>query len=541
MMLDMFNVQLKQYLSTFIYDSKPSLVGIALNLAICLPLAATLNIWIDEYYSLSTSSGDIGYAIRQAAFFELQPPLYFVLLSLWTKLNHSIFFARCLSIIFVTTTIYLSGLISKRYLSGITQAWLPILVALNPFTIYAAIECRPPALGILLSALMILFLFDGYLSCQPNVKSQRLYIIVTILAIYTQYYLTLLLAAHCIVIIALKRREKVKTYFIGIVIITLFLLPIFVLLPSQLSTHSQFFTSAVVERNLQNFSAFEGFNLGFERFTSFQIPSNLFANQDLWKFFRLGFLSLLVFGFIKYRCQFSETDISIWLTGTLLIILAIPLYFLSGAAQMQDRHLTVLFLPALMVLCLLFKFLLVDVSRPKLKWIIGLVPFIFVYLFGLYTNYKLMTKPGDWRRVATYIEQIEGKNNPIIVFNGHLAPLLQYYYQGSNPVFPFANEPYFSDLSAMKYLDAGEVLSKIRAKRGNASTLILVNYNYYLYKFNKKEGVNASNANDPSNKKLNVSDSNLMTLETVVKDYYTIEAQKDFFSTRVRVLRPKTP
>jgi hypothetical protein len=388
---------------------------------------------------------------------------------------------------------------------------------------------------------MILFFFDGYLSCQPNVKSQRLYIIVTILAIYTQYYLTLLLAAHCIVIIALKRRKKVKTYFIGIVIITLFLLPIFVLLPSQLSTHSQFFTSAVVERNLQNFSAFEGFNLGFERFTSFQIPSNLFANQDLWKFFRLGFFSLLVFEFIKYRCQFSETDISIWLTGTLLIILAIPLYFLAGAAQMQDRHLTVLFLPALMVLCLLFKFLLVDVSRPKLKWIIGLVPFIFVYLFGLYTNYKLMAKPGDWRRVATYIEQIEGKNNPIIVFNGHLAPLLQYYYQGSNPVFPFANEPYFSDLSAMKYLDAGEVLSKIRAKRGNASTLILVNYNYYLYKFNKKEGVNASNANDPSNKKLNVSDSNLMTLETVVKDYYTIEAQKDFFSTRVRVLRPKTP
>jgi hypothetical protein len=91
----------------------------------------------------------------------------------------------------------------------------------------------------------------------------------------------------------------------------------------------------------------------------------------------------------------------------------------------------------------------------------------------------------------------------------------------------------------MKYLDAGEVLSKIRTKRGNASTLILVNYNYYLYKFNKKEGVNASKSNDPSNKKLNVTDSNLMTLEAVVKDYYTVEAQKDFFSTRVRVLRPK--
>lgn len=61
--------------------SKPIVyVLIALNLVITLTLAAKLNVWYDEAYSLIASGGDISYATHQAFRFERNQPLYFVLL-----------------------------------------------------------------------------------------------------------------------------------------------------------------------------------------------------------------------------------------------------------------------------------------------------------------------------------------------------------------------------------------------------------------------------------------------------------------------------
>ena len=73
-------------------------VLILLHLALTLFLAYRLNIWVDEAFSLHTSGRGVGYALHQALHFELQAPLYFVLLSAWRKIDSSIFFARLLSV-----------------------------------------------------------------------------------------------------------------------------------------------------------------------------------------------------------------------------------------------------------------------------------------------------------------------------------------------------------------------------------------------------------------------------------------------------------
>src|SRR5258708_5390969 len=60
-------------------------------------LSFELNTWRDEMYSLHTSSGSPVFAIQQAVHFELQPPFYFLALSLWRVFSHSVFFARLFS------------------------------------------------------------------------------------------------------------------------------------------------------------------------------------------------------------------------------------------------------------------------------------------------------------------------------------------------------------------------------------------------------------------------------------------------------------
>ena len=56
---------------------------ILFHICIAIFLAKNLNVWIDEVYSLYTTGEGVRYAIKQSISFELQPPLYFVLLSLW--------------------------------------------------------------------------------------------------------------------------------------------------------------------------------------------------------------------------------------------------------------------------------------------------------------------------------------------------------------------------------------------------------------------------------------------------------------------------
>ena len=54
---------------------------ILLNLGITIPLAIKLNIYIDEAHSLITTSKTISFSIDRALNFEVQAPLYFIILN----------------------------------------------------------------------------------------------------------------------------------------------------------------------------------------------------------------------------------------------------------------------------------------------------------------------------------------------------------------------------------------------------------------------------------------------------------------------------
>ena len=132
---------------------------VCLNFGITLALALTLNIWDDDAFSLSTSGKDIWYAVKHALQFEMQPPLYFVLLNLWRSLSDSAFFASLFSILCITLTLYVVAELALRFDKESHPGWITAVIALNPFVIYAAVEIRVYAFAILLSAVVTAILF----------------------------------------------------------------------------------------------------------------------------------------------------------------------------------------------------------------------------------------------------------------------------------------------------------------------------------------------------------------------------------------------
>lgn len=74
-------------------DGRPSrpflaLVGVVIAAAVAVRIArlGTQSYWIDEVFSVRTSSGSLG-SLSAASATEIHPPLYAVLLWLWTQLG----------------------------------------------------------------------------------------------------------------------------------------------------------------------------------------------------------------------------------------------------------------------------------------------------------------------------------------------------------------------------------------------------------------------------------------------------------------------
>src|SRR5581483_2149502 len=61
-----------------------SAIGVA---ALAFWSSAHKSIWVDEAYTLLTAGNSVAGTWHQAVHFELQPPLYFLVIHLWLKLG----------------------------------------------------------------------------------------------------------------------------------------------------------------------------------------------------------------------------------------------------------------------------------------------------------------------------------------------------------------------------------------------------------------------------------------------------------------------
>jgi hypothetical protein len=404
----------------------PALAG--LYLAIALPLAARLDIWIDEAYTLETTGRGARHALHQALFFEQQPPLYFVLLGLWRTLDTGVLFARLFSVLCGLAMLFAVAALSRRWLPEAHPAWLTALAGLNPFFFYAALEIRTYAFALLLSALLLLLLHDGYLADslirEPRRGARLGFGLVAVAALYTQYYLGFLLIAGAVALLATRRWRPLRDYLLAMAAVAVCFAPMLWLIPRQVSAQGAGERASIVE-GVQSLAG---------RIQEYAWPTEGLP-AALRPALRVGFMIALVLLVLIHRRAARRREVAVWtLTAAAVLLFLAVRVGITGPHLMQPRHTTALYLPALLTV---FSAVLL-LAEPRRRWALRIWTGAMILLTAasMAQTYGALARIGDWARVAGFLERNARPGEPILVLTAEAAIPLKHYYRGPNPLLP---------------------------------------------------------------------------------------------------------
>lgn len=148
--------------------------------------------WMDEVYNYFVSENQPGQIILTEAH-DNSPPLHFLFMHYWQKVSHNFIWIRLSSVIFGVLTLFVVYLIAKDIFNAKTALSVLVLASVSPSLIYFSSENRPYALFALLGATTILTYMN--LHKKANLLNLFLFVFSGTLALYTHYYMLLLLLA----------------------------------------------------------------------------------------------------------------------------------------------------------------------------------------------------------------------------------------------------------------------------------------------------------------------------------------------------------
>ena len=488
------------------------LILIFLHLAVALPLAFHLNIWVDEASTLYTTRYGFFQAFRNLFTDEKQAPLYFLLMSLWRKMNDSIFFARLFSIICSLLAIIFFSRLARKLWDEKPAFLITALFALHPYLVWASLEIRLYSFVILLTCLLFEFFYDGYVREDSAAKKFQVYYVLTaIVALYTNYYLGFLLIGGFVALLFLRRWQEAKSYFLQMLAVGAAISPLFYIINLQFSVR-------IVTFQEEKYFA-EGVRNLWHHFLTFVLPTEIYSTEEISGFsiVRLWIvrLAVLATAIIFVKNKFKDLDKNIIVFGTISAIAAVFflfVYFQLGVGYVEIRHAAVFFVSVFIFVGAISVKIL-----PKKSWVFAAILYLIFFAYAGFAMYPNFTKRGDWARIAEFISLSEKPNQPIIVFKVYDAIALPNYYKGKNQILP--DEKFFSFFAEDK-LDSPNafrnqiefVISEIPP---DAQEIWLLTY----------ENCEVGRACEP--------------LEKFVQANYTIIEEKNFYKEKVRLLRKK--
>jgi uncharacterized membrane protein len=405
------------------------IVGIfAMYLAITIPLAAVLNVGQDEAYALHTTSAGVQYALEQSLHFEFQPPLYFVALAMWRQIDHSIFFARCFSIMLVALALWASLAVSRRLLPGQNPAWLLAALALNPAVIWAALEIRAYPLVLLLSMLLLLTFVRGFVERPNSVLFAISHVVLLTASLYTQYFLGFSAVGFACALALLQRWRSLAEYVAGCCLAALAFVPMLRFVGAQAAAQQTGFrgTSSFLSDALL-LGKILGLALLPVRWVSLHGLPFVAAIVGV-------FIFLLGRRLLQQRpLQASSPQLAVWFA---LGIAALTFALAESLTRtpIANRYATFLLAPTMVSVFAIFALLGQRARLASLAAWTALA--LLASVITLYVTYRPLAKTGDWIRVAEYIERAESPNQPILIFTAEAAVPFSQYYAGRNQIVP---------------------------------------------------------------------------------------------------------
>lgn len=422
----------------FLEKNRLLIIGV-LYFGLTIPLAIILNIRQDEAYTLDTTSRSLVYAFNQALHFELQAPLYFVLVSMWRFFSDSIFWARLFSIL----AIFVALLIFDKILRGrITQRFFPLLFfAIHPLSIWAAMEIRVYAFSVLTVGAYLYFLVCHYKDNTEKRRNRLMHIGLIIAGLFSFYYFGFILAGVFAYLLFFNRK-LLKPYILDLIIPALLLIPMIGLIFLQISGHTDLATH--IQFTIQNLLKY--WLVDF--YDYFLMPVYLKGPNPLFNIsFRFILLAFLSYFMLEKRETLFSFFKSIWLWVTLVFIAFFTIIkFTLGPVYAVHPHAILGLIPFLMVLVTLSG----SGKNPKLANMLFLI-LAFVATTSLFSVYKPLYKEYDIKGLAKYLESMPA-DQPAFVYTNETCMALSYYIEEDRQLFSLPEKIEFEKYDFAKWI-----------------------------------------------------------------------------------------
>jgi uncharacterized membrane protein len=442
---------------------------IVLHLMIVIPLALTLNLGTDEGFSLETTKHGLAHAIDRGLYFELQPPAYFAVLNVWRSVfGDSIFAARLFSIVCAGCSLFVLAALSKRFLPRLHSPRIVAVAALHPFVIWCAVEIRLYAMVLLISSLLILLFYDGFLADRTSRKARIWYGVLAAVGLYTHYYTGFLLVANCGVLMFQSRWKNARKYLLNMLAVGVVFSPMVFVVLNQVGDH----TSEISEP----WSVVIGVKHIIWQVQHYLLPvgikpTPLENSVSLWTWRLLPLIAILGVLWKSRGMTFWKRNSAIWLVSIGTALFFVPLLKITGSELLSFRHTIVLFVPVLIgsfALCAA-----IGGNRAVGWWSCAMI------CFGCSTllqNYHHNSKGGDWIRVANHIENNEVAKEPVVVFIPWASISFGYHYDGQNQIVVLPQPEECETFNMHEYVltDSSQIESLLAESGADVDSLWLV-------------------------------------------------------------------
>jgi len=385
-------------------------------------IGAALGTWTDEEYTLATTAHGVAYAIERALTYEDQAPLYFGLEAAWRTLNGAVWFARAFSVLCATGAFLLLAQIGRRISPRTNPLFFASLAALNPFVVRAAFDIRVYALALLCSAALWLCFEDGF-AHGSSTRARVGFVIAAVTGIYVQYFVAFTLLGGFCALAVLGRRRALAPYLAAVTIVLIAIVPLALVAKTQAAAY-----------------ATQALPLGRILIATLVHPwlDMLFPFAGEW--YALPFVRgcytltvLLCLGIAAASRPRAGRDALAWLAAAL----AIELSYVALAALLRV-YLAPDYFVALYVPLAAAAYALAATKTPGRPGALpALVLCVLLTAGTLASNYRHLAQPGDWARVAAYLDARAAANDVIAVFPPDALPALARQYDDEAAILPY--------------------------------------------------------------------------------------------------------
>ncbi len=411
---------------------------LVVQVAAMLVAAALLGTWHDEEYTLATTAHGIAYAFHRSIDYELQAPFYFVALAALRTLSDSVFVARAISVLCAVAFTYAMTLVARRVVPG--NAWLvAALVALNPFTIFAAVEIRLYALALLLCALCWLAFYGGYFR-GDDPRARIAFIVLAAVSLYTQYFIAFEFVGFAVGLGVMGRWRALRAYVLAGAIVAVAFVPMLMVLHAQVGG-----AFAVRDARAGAFgSIFLHPSVDFIFPLAYQAVAGATAHRATL-FGALAVFAALLIG----RPRLGRPLLAYVAMAATVEAIYVVLADGFNYELIVPRHFVALFVPEVVAAYALVASFGSPRARGAATAIVAILSLAAVASDA--TTYRAMAKHGDWKRVGAFLTRAARPGDTIAIYEADALPAFRRYYNGAAHVVPFprALPPDRYDINAM--------------------------------------------------------------------------------------------